>query len=91
MDEDSGKRGNPRYRDTGKWIATWVKICVAVWIVLVIARALGVQVFVEIELGDEPILTALTEIETYYLPLGLLLVGIVAAWVWGSFFGRGGN
>lgn len=89
MVENSGKREDPPYRGTVKWIATWIKICVAVLLVLVVAKFLGVQVFVEIELGDEPILAALTDIETYYLPLGLLLVFFLAAWIWNSWFGRG--
>jgi hypothetical protein len=65
----------------------WVKICVFILVVLIGLKLLGLQIFVRIDFDDKPVLAALTEIETYYLPLGLLLVYMVAAWLWDMFLG----
>ncbi len=88
MDEDSGRKKSP-LSDGGvsNRIIAWFKVCVVILIGLIVLKYIGLQVFVRIDFDDESILAALTEIETYYLPLGLLLVCFVAAWVWGLFFG----
>ena len=85
-DSDRNQRSPPR-GVTRSRITTWVKICVAILVVLIVLKWLGLQVFVRLDFDDEPILAALTEIETYYIPLGLLLVYLVAAWIWDLFIG----
>ncbi len=69
-----------------KWAPPWFKVCVVILFLLLILKTLGIQIFVEINFDGKPFITSLTEIETYYIPLGLLLVYFVAAWIWDIFF-----
>jgi hypothetical protein len=88
MSEDSDRnQSSPPRSFARSRITTWVKICVAILVVLIVLKWLGLQVFVRLDFNDGPILAALTEIETYYLPLGLLLIYLVAAWFWDLFIG----
>lgn len=85
MGGDLNQKNNLPDTDKKKWIPTWFKVCVVVLIIIVILKTLGLQVFVEIDYDEKPFLTSLTEIETYFIPLGLLLVYFVAAWIWDTF------
>ena len=87
-DDKTSKPGNKNSRRRlAPWIQTWFKILTVVLIALILARIFKLQVFVEIEFDGEPITTALTSIETYYLPLGLVLLLFILAWAWHRFFG----
>lgn len=69
-----------------KWLPAWFKVCVVVLLGLIILKSLGLQVFIEINFAGRPFIASLTEIEIYYIPLGLLLVYLVAVWIWNTFF-----
>ncbi len=69
------------------WLASWLKVCVAVLVSLILMRALGLEIQLEIELGEEPMLASLTELETWILPLGLVFLYLLLAWLWERFFG----
>jgi len=83
-DHERGPSPGPGARNR---ITTWVKICVFILVVLIGLKLLGVQIFVRIDFDDKPMLAALTEIETYYLPLGLLLLYLLGAWIWERLLG----
>ncbi len=70
-------------------MTTWFKICVGILLFLIALKFLRLQVIVRVDYDDEPILAALSEIETYYLPLGLLLGYFLATWLWDLFFSPG--
>ncbi len=78
------RRGGAR---NAGFLPTWFKLCAAVLVVLVTLKALQLQVFIEVSLDGIPYLAALTEVETYFIPLGLLLIYILASWIWNRFFG----
>ena len=69
----------------------WFKICVLILALLAVFRILQLQVFVEITYEGRPFLAALTELETYLVPLGLLLLYILLSWVWDRWFGSRDN
>ncbi len=77
---DSGK---PRWQ----WLANWLKICVALLAALILLRASGLEIQLEIELGEEPLLASLTELDTWLLPLGLVFIYLLLAWLWECFIG----
>ncbi len=83
-DDNQPPRCAPRKKS---FLPTWFKVCAAVLIVLIVFKSLQLQVFLEIQLDGIPYLTALTEIETYFIPLGLLLLYILWNWIWSKFFG----
>ena len=74
-----------------KWLPAWFKLSVIILIGLIILKAIGLQIFVQIDYDGNAFLTALTEIETYYIPLGLLLVYFLFSWIWDQFFGSKDN
>ena len=74
-----------------KWLPAWFKFSVAILIGLIVLKTLGLQVFVQVDYEGNAFLTALTEIETYYIPLGLLLVYFLFSWIWGQLFGSNDN
>ncbi len=78
---------NKKHSNISKGLPTWFKLSVLVLIGLITLKTLGLQVFVEIDYDGESFLTALTEIETYYIPLGLLLLYFLTSWLWDWFFG----
>ena len=67
-------------------LPTWFKVCAAVLVVLIVLKALRLEVFIEIQFDGIPYLTALTAIETWFIPLGLLLIYILGNWLWSKFF-----
>ena len=67
-------------------VPTWFKVSAAVLVMLIVLKALRLEVFIEIQFDGIPYLTALTEIETWYIPLGLLLVYFLWNWLWSKFF-----
>ncbi len=69
------------------WLISWFRICAAVLVVLIGLRAAGLEILVEIELGEKPVLAALTELETWLLPLALVFVYLLLAWLWERYFG----
>ena len=69
------------------WLVSWLRICAAILVTLILLRAAGLEILVEIELGDEPLLAKLTELETWLLPLGLVFVYLLLAWLWDRFAG----
>ena len=70
-----------------QWLTHWLKICVALLAALILLRAIGLEIQLEIELGEEPLLASLNELETWILPLGLVLIYLLLAWLWERFFG----
>ncbi len=76
---------------SSRTLPTWFKVSVGVLVVLVVLKALDLEVFLEIEYDGEPFLAGLTELETYLIPLGLLGVYFVCAWLWHTLFRSGGN
>ena len=63
-------------------IGTWLKICSLLLAGLILAKLLGIEVIVEIEYDGEPMLAALTRIETYLIPLAALLAYLLLTWLW---------
>lgn len=68
---------------------TWFKVSAAVVVVLIVLKVLRVRILVEISYDGMPFLAPLTDIKSYFLPLGLLLVYILGSWVWNRYFGSG--
>ena len=66
-------------------IRAWLKICSLLLVGLILAKLLGIEIFVEIEYDGEPILAALTRIETYLIPLAALLAYLLLTWLWQRF------
>lgn len=86
--EDSDRKQGPSPGSVARSrITTWVKICVFILVVLIGLKFLGLQIFVRVDFDDKSFLATLTEFETYYLPLGLLLVYLVASRLWKMFLG----
>ena len=73
------------------WLVSWFKICAAVLVILILLRATGLEIMLEIELGDQPRLAKLDELETWLLPLGLALVYLLLAGLWDRWFGSRGD
>lgn len=69
------------------WLASWLKICAAILVALILLRAAGLEILVEIELGGDPLLATLTELETWLWPLGILFVYLLLARLWDRWFG----
>jgi len=76
-----------RHSPPGGWMPGWFKACLVVLAVLILLRILQLQVFIEVSLDGIPYLTGLTELETYLIPLGLLLLYILGSWIWKRVFG----
>lgn len=68
-------------------LPAWFRVCAAVLVVLAVLKALQLEIVLEIQFDGIPYLTALTEIETYFVPLGILLVYILWNWLWSRVFG----
>ena len=78
----------PRRRPQKKpLLPVWFRVCAAVLVLLIVLKSLQLEVVLEIQLDGIPYLTALTEIETYFGPLGLLLIYILWNWLWSRVFG----
>ncbi len=86
MDENSNHKESRTVNSTKKWIPAWFKVCVVILFILIVLKIMGLQILVEIDFDGKPIITALTDIETYFIPLGLLLVYFVATGIWGKIF-----
>ncbi len=84
-------RGNKSGKKPWYWLISWFKICAGVLIALILLRAAGLEILVEVELDDEPLLAKLTELETWLLPLGLVFVYLLLAWLWDRLFGSRGD
>ena len=74
-------------RIAGNWLTRWLRIFVFLLVVLIGLKVFGVEIIVQVDYDGNAFLAALTEIETYYLPLGVLLVYFVLARLWSSIFG----
>lgn len=86
MDENSDHKESTANNSTNKWIPAWFKVCVVILFILIVLKTIGLQILVEVSFDGKPFITALTDIEAYYIPLGLLLVYFVATWIWDRFF-----
>ena len=85
MDENSNHKESRPENSTKKWMPAWFKVCVVILFFLIVLKTMGLQILVEIDSDGKPFITALTDIEAYYIPLGLLLVYFVATWIWDRF------
>ena len=70
-------------------IPLWFKLFAMALAGLVAAKMLGLEVFVEVSYDGVPFLAALTDIRLYFVPLLLVLIYILSAWIWKKFFGSG--
>ncbi|MEM7561969.1 MAG: hypothetical protein AAF353_02845 [Pseudomonadota bacterium] len=61
------------------WLPLWFRIAVPILLLLVILKLYDLQVVVEIDYEEKAFVAALTDIETYYLPLALLLAYFLLA------------
>ncbi len=59
----------------------WFKLALAFVASLVVLDAIGIEVLLEIQIDGESFVASLFRIETYFVPLGLLLAWFVAAWI----------
>ena len=64
----------------------WFKACLVVLVGLIILKAMQLQVFIEVSHAGVPFVAGVTELETYLLALGLLLVYILLNWAWKKVF-----
>ena len=78
-----------RQRDTGNsrgdrktGLPLWFKLFAMLLAGLVILKLSGLQVVIEISYDGIPFLAALTDARIYFVPLFLILVYILLAWVW---------
>ncbi|MCP4388306.1 MAG: hypothetical protein GY802_08420 [Gammaproteobacteria bacterium] len=53
---------------------------------LVIMKATGLEVFVEVTYDGIPFLATLTDARIYFAPLLLVLIYILSVWIWKKFF-----
>jgi len=88
MNKQAGQQESSDDTGASSWLPGWFKIAVIILTALIMLKVLGLEVFIEIDYGDEPLIAGLTEAETYFIPLGLLLVYFVVAWLWKLLFGR---
>ncbi|MDH3388566.1 MAG: hypothetical protein OEN02_11730, partial [Gammaproteobacteria bacterium] len=81
----------PGKNRSGKWLPTWFKVSVSILAALIVLKALGLQVFVEVSFDGIPFLASLTDLEIYLVLLGILLVYILITWLWNRLFGPRGR
>ena len=71
----------------GNGIPTWFKVSVLVLVALIGLKNLGLQVYVEVSFDGVPFVTSLMDVDIYLVLLGILLVYILARWLWNRFSG----
>ncbi len=79
------EQGSPDGK-TGRGLPGWFKLAALVLIGLVIMKATGLEVFVEVTYDGIPFLTTLTDARIYFAPLLLVLIYILSVWIWKKFF-----
>ena len=82
---NSGRKPSPAASD--KALPAWFHWSLAILGLLVVFKLLGLQVFFEISYDGGVLLTALTDLKTYFVPLLLILVYILVSWAWGKIAG----
>ncbi|UCH39460.1 MAG: hypothetical protein JSU67_15050 [Gammaproteobacteria bacterium] len=87
---DNAKQHDPVSPGNGKsrGIPLWFKLFVVVLIALVISKIPGLQVFIQISYDGTPFLAALTDVRIYFVPLILVLLYILFAWIGRKILGR---
>ena len=70
-------------------LPTWFQVSAAVVVAVIVLEALQVRIFVEVSFDGVPYFASLTDIRTWFVPLGLLLVYILGSWAWNRYFGSG--
>lgn len=68
-------------RERGRRLPLWFKLALSFVAGLLVLDWFGIEVLLEIQVGGESIIASLFRIETYFVPLGLLLAWFVAAWI----------
>lgn len=84
------ERGSPVSK-SGKGLPTWFKLAALFLVGLIIMKATGLEVFVEVTYDGIPFLAALTDAKIYFVPLLLVLIYILLSWIWKNFFGSGNS
>ncbi len=74
--------------ETAGWLPLWFKIAVPILLLLVFLKFYDLQVVVEVDYEEKAFVAALTGLETYYLPLALLLLYFLITAIWKLFFGK---
>ena len=74
---------------SGRWLPTWFKLSIVVIAALILLKVLQLRIFVEVSFDGVPYLASLTDMKTYFILLGLLLVYILGSWAWNRFFDSG--
>ena len=59
----------------------WFKLTLTFVAGLVVLDGIGIEILLEIQIDGESFVASLFRIETYYVPLGLMLAWFVAAWI----------
>lgn len=68
--------------EAGSWrLPLWFRLCLLFVGALIALEWLGIEVRLEIQVDGEPIVASLFSIETYFVPLGLLLAYFVGTWL----------
>ncbi len=65
-----------------RWrLPQWFRLALLFVAGLLVLDWFGIEVLLEFQVDGEPFVASLFRIETYFLPLGLLLAWIVGAWI----------
>ena len=59
----------------------WFRLALLLVAGLVVLDWFGIEIRLEIQVDGEPFVASLFQIETWFVPLGLLLAWFVAAWI----------
>ena len=83
-DSDSEKPSDkPRHS-----LPLWFRLAVPVLLLLVFLKVHDLEVVLEIDYEEQAFVAALTDIQTYYVPLVLLLLYLLLSAVWKKYFNR---
>ncbi|MDH3763090.1 MAG: hypothetical protein OEU50_19105 [Gammaproteobacteria bacterium] len=74
---------------SGKGLPIWFKLAALILPGLIALKAIGIEVLVELTYDGIPFIAALTDIRIYFVPLLLILIYILSAWIWKNFSGSG--
>jgi len=89
MENDPPRRQDSPAPGRGKWVPTWFLLFAIALLGLIASKLLGLEVFVEVTFDGIPFVAGLTEVKTYVIPLLLVLIYILFAWLWKKIFRSG--
>jgi len=87
MHRDPKPGQGPAASKSARGLPGWFKLAVMVLLGLIIMKATGLEVFIEVTYDGIPFIGALTDVRIYFVPLLLVLIYILLSWIWKKLFG----